>query len=824
MSRTLSHQARSREVSRTRPPSRTWGRACFRLSIPLLLSVAFSTAEAFASGADFPAAVESALSESRQLRGLVYRDRVRPQWLPGGEQFWYEVATGPEESEFVWGDATSGQIRRSRDRDGLGLPAAEPQRTSEMNRRERRTSRTGPPLRVTFSNRLGRPVAMRWIDPDDRVRDYGTIPPGGEREQGTYEGHVWLLADENGGTIAVFEADPGHERIEIDGPGRGQAGGRPRGSHEERESRRPADEWRSPDGRFTVRLRDHNVEVRAADGGGPFRLTEDGTADDGYRFGVRWSPDSRTFAVTRVHLPEVRRITLMESSPDDQLQPRRQELSYAKPGDAMPRTRPVLFRLAEDEAPPFRRIDVDPDLFPNAFNESGRMDLRWSAGGEECYFDYNERGHQTYRIVAIEAATGATRAVVEERSDGFIDYTNKTWRRWLFGDRQLLWMSERDGWNHLWLYDVAVGQPLRQVTRGRWVVRGVEHVDESSQTIWFYAAGIRKGEDPYHRHLCRIRFDGSGFTQLTHGDGDHSVEWSPDRKYFVATWSRADRPPVTELRRAEDGGLVATLERADTSELLAAGWSMPERFVSSGRDGQTQIHGVIVRPQPFDPDRRYPVIEEVYAGPHGAFAPKTFGRLERWQAFSRLGFVVVQADGMGTNHRGRAFHQVAWKNLQDAGFPDRIAWIRAAAETRPWMDLRRVGIYGGSAGGQTAMRAVLDHADFYRAAAADCGCHDNRMDKRWWNEQWLGWPVDESYMAASNAEQADRLGGELLLIVGELDRNVDPASTHQVVNRLVRANKRFEFLSIPGAGHGAAESAYGQRRRLEFFWRHLGNR
>jgi dipeptidyl aminopeptidase/acylaminoacyl peptidase len=189
---------------------------------------------------------------------------------------------------------------------------------------------------------------------------------------------------------------------------------------------------------------------------------------------------------------------------------------------------------------------------------------------------------------------------------------------------------------------------------------------------------------------------------------------------------------------------------------------------------------------------------------------------------AELGFIVVSIDGMGTNWRGKAFHDVCWKNLADGGFPDRIAWIKAAAATRPWMDLSRVGIFGGSAGGQNAAAALLHHGDFYKVAVADCGCHDNRMDKIWWNEAWMGWPVDESYERSSNATHAAKLTGKLLLIVGEMDTNVDPASTTQLVAALQKANKDFEFQPIINAGHGAAETPYGKFRRAEFLMRNLG--
>jgi dipeptidyl-peptidase-4 len=203
------------------------------------------------------------------------------------------------------------------------------------------------------------------------------------------------------------------------------------------------------------------------------------------------------------------------------------------------------------------------------------------------------------------------------------------------------------------------------------------------------------------------------------------------------------------------------------------------------------------------------------------YVPKSFSTWLGLRDIADLGFVVVQVDGMGTNWRSKAFHDVASRNLADAGFPDRIAWMKAAAATRPWMDLDRVGIYGGSAGGQNALGALLFHGDFYDVAVADCGCHDNRVDKMWWNEAWMGYPVGPEYAANSNVTHAHRLQGKLLLIVGGVDRNVDPASTMQVVDALVKADKDFELVVLPSAGHGAAETPYGRRRRAEFLVRSL---
>ncbi|MEM7630369.1 MAG: prolyl oligopeptidase family serine peptidase, partial [Planctomycetota bacterium] len=415
------------------------------------------------------------------------------------------------------------------------------------------------------------------------------------------------------------------------------------------------------------------------------------------------------------------------------------------------------------------------------------------------------------------------RTLIEEAPETFFDWAAKMHFEPIREGREAIWMSERTGWNHLHRFDLVAGESLGSITSGPWVVRAVERVDHDAEQIWFRAMGVFPDQDPYHVHYGRVGFDGDGLTWLTRSNGTHTVRYSPRGHYLIAEYSRADLAPVYELRRVSDGSLIAELARAQTDQLSAAGWRPPEVFCAKGRDGETDIWGMIFTPTDFSPDRAYPVVEQIYAGPHGHHVPKPFSRWHQGpRQIAERGFVVVQIDGMGTNWRSKAFHDVAWKNLADAGFPDRIAWMREAAKARPWMDLSRVGIIGGSAGGQNAMAALLHHNEFYGVAVADCGCHDNRVDKIGWNENWMGWPIDQAaYDASSNVVQAHRLRGNLLLIVGELDRNVDPASTMQVVDALIRADKDFDMLVIPGAGHGAGDTPYGRRRSLDFLERHL---
>jgi dipeptidyl-peptidase-4 len=726
----------------------------------LSLLVPLCLAAATVSGQD---RFEQALTLPKRTENLVFRDRLKANWLPDGKSFWYRIQTGPKTHEFVFFQADTGARKSAQSLKELGLPEKEALKSSTAKIELRKTTRTGEESGLKFINQLDADVDLFWINQQGQHVGYGRIRANSEREQHTFEGHVWLITSRTGEHLAIIEAGPLVQTLIIDGKGITKA------KEEKQKPREPGS--RSPDGAVLV--------------------------------------TSEADPVTR------RQITIVDSTPKEDVQPKLKVIDYTKPGDPLPKPQMVITHKDG------RKIRVPTDLYKNPFTESGKLDVTWAPDSHEFYFDYNQRGHQLYRILAADPKTGTARVVVEETSKTFIDYTHKTWRHWLHATSELLWMSERDGWCHIYLYDTKTGNVKNQITQGAWPVREVLHVDDTKREITFLASGLRKEEDPCHLHLCRVNFDGSAFQQLTQGDGNHHIEFSPDRSFFTDSYSRADLPPVIELHRSRDGSLVCELEKADATQLLAAGWTMPERFVAKGRDGQTDIHGILIKPSHFDLAKKYPVIEDIYAGPHSAFAPKDFGRLLTHHILAELGFIIVKLDGMGTNHRGKAFHDVCWKNIKDAGFPDRKLWIKAAAQTRPWMDLTRVGIYGGSAGGQNAMRALLDHHDFYHVAVADCGCHDNRMDKIWWNEQWMGWPVDESYARSSNKDDAHKLQGHLLLIVGELDTNVDPASTTQVVGALQKAGKTFDFMPIIGIGHGAAETPYGSRLRMEFLVRHL---
>ncbi len=583
----------------------------------------------------------------------------------------------------------------------------------------------------------------------------------------------------------------------------------------------------SPDGKLLAYIDNFNIAVRPAGSTEGSRISTDGSEGNPYTFqSIVWAPNSRMIAAYRVRPGYRRMVRYVESSPADQLQPKTFERYYQKPGDVLDLQQPSFFDVVTK-----RETTVDNALFPNPYDLSR---IEWRKDSRAFTFEYNQRGHQLYRVIEVDASNGHARSMMTETSTTFVDYrranvgladSGRQFRYDLEDGREFIWMSERDGWAHLYMVDGATGAIKSQITKGNWLVRAVQYVDTAAKQIIFAAGGMVAKQDPYFVQYYRINFDGSGLTALTDADGYHTVTFSPDNKYYVDTWSTVTRAPISQLRRTSDAKVLMDLEKADATDLMKAGWRAPEVFVAKGRDGTTDIWGVIVRPSNFDPKKKYPVIENIYAGPQGSFVPKTFAPWLSMQSIAELGFIVVQIDGMGTAHRSKAFHDVAWKNLADAGFPDRILWHKAAAAKYPWYDISRVGIYGGSAGGQNSLGALLFHPEFYKAAVSFAGCHDNRMDKVWWNELWMGWPVDASYEASSNMVNAGKLEGKLLLVWGELDTNVDPSSSMQVVNALIKNNKSFDMLVMPGEDHPAGRrgpsAPYGDRKLLDFFVHNL---
>lgn len=572
----------------------------------------------------------------------------------------------------------------------------------------------------------------------------------------------------------------------------------------------PENKLISPNQKYTVTIYNNNIWITDQKSGVKTQLSYNGAPNNGFSSEIHWSPSSEFFVAMQVLEAPQRTIPLIESTPSDQLQPRLKWINYNKPGDVLSIATPRLFSAKTLQEIPLNLKDYKHQYW---LNFTG-----WNKESSAFTFEFNERGHQRYEVTLVDT-TGNVKPIVKETSKTFIHYY-KNYRYTTSDEKQLFWISERDGWRHLYRFDANTGKLTNQITKGNWVVRDVVWVDEANQTFLFKASGINKNEDPYNIHLCKIKWDGSGFEDLTPEQANHIIKVAPNKQYVVDCYSRPDMPTISVLRTIT-GKVITELEKADISELQKEGWTMPEVFSAKGRDGATDIWGTIFRPSHFNESKTYPVIEFIYAGPHDSHVNKNFEAYNHLTSrLCELGFIVVTIDGMGTANRSKAFHDVCWRNLKDAGFPDRIAWIKAAATKYKQLNIDNVGIYGYSAGGQSALGALLFHNDFYKVAVALCGCHDNRMDKIWWNEQWMGYPIGEWYTQSSNVVNAHLLKGKLMLINGEIDDNVDPASSLQVVKALINANKSFEMMYMPGYGHSLG-GPYEMRLIHDFFVKNI---
>ena len=734
-----------------------------RLGLPvaLILCLILMQVGLFAQGSSDDYIRASKLRE--QAEELLCKGQVEGQWLAGGGAFWYRNKLSEKRCEFVYVDADNYK----------GKVVISGEKIADVLAQE-----TGKKVDLDLLK-----IEAMEIEQDGSVRI-------------SCEGLTFRMDVVSGKFIAACPR--------LSSPVKGR---KPEGGYRNRYARR---DNVSPDRKWKISLNDGKIFGRSSDGNTRIAFTDEGNVE---KVQIYWSPDSRYFVAMQTFAGVERIVHAVESSPKDQLQPRLKSWRYTKPGDRIAVSKPRLFSLETR-----KEIFISDRLYSKPWQIDR---LRWDLDSSRFTFIYNERGHKVLRVVGVSAFDGSTHTLIEEVPETFVNYFQKQFVAFMDQRQEIIWMSERDGWNHLYLFDGVSGKLKNRITEGQWVVRGVDRVDVEKGQIWFRACGLNKEEDPYHVHFCRINFDGTGLVRLTKGDGTHDIRYSPDRRYFIDRYSRVDLPPVHELRRSNDGSLVCELERADISQLqVLGGWRMPVRFTAKARDGMTDIWGIIHLPSNLDPSRKYPVIEKIYAGPHGHYVPKRFYSFFTAMDLVELGFVVVVIDGMGTNWRSKAFLDVCWKNLKDAGFPDRIPWIKAAALKYPFMDISRVGIYGGSAGGQNALGGLLFHPEFYKAAVADCGCHDNRIDKIHWNEAWMGL-MGPHYAENSNVTHAHKLQGKLLLTVGELDTNVDPASTMQVVDALIKADKDFDLVVVPGAGHGVGETPYLRRRRQDFFVRNL---
>jgi dipeptidyl aminopeptidase/acylaminoacyl peptidase len=710
---------------------------------------------------------------------LVTGDNVTPLWVDGGSRFWYAVRDGTGR-RFVLVDPAA----------GIREPAFD-------------HARLAASLAAASGQRVA-PDAMPFV----------AIELSGNAVQFEAFGERWLCRLDDY-TCERCASVPPHNPLEVV----------------------------SPDEKYAVFSRDHDLWARSMVDGREWALTSDGAPDCQYGTGpdstsnrtllrrfsvphpppvVAWSPDSTRVLAHQTDERGVRQTHLVEARPADRDTPVLRTQRYAYPGDdTLPRAELVVLDVA---AGTVVRAQVEPLLMPQSSPIMSKW-AWWSHDSATVYFLSQPRDLHTLTLHRFDPTTGEVSTVLSET--GATRVEPNQWMaqppivRVLADD--VLWYSQRDGWGHLYRYDLRTGALLDQVTSGPWAVRQILHVDEAERVVYFMAAGLVDA-DPYRRTVCRAALDGSSVVRVTDDDFDHVVVVSENGEYFIDSASTVDAPPVTCVRDWS-GRVMVELERADIAKLRAIGWTAPERFRVKAADGVTDLYGILHRPRGFDPARRYPVVDNVYPGPNvtrvePCFDPGGIG-IDA-EPIAALGFVVVAMDGRGTPGRSKAFHDASYGHLADAGcLIDHVAALRQLAETRPWMDLDRVGAFGHSGGGFAAVRAMLDFPDVYKTGVALSGSHDARFFNPGFVEAYDG-ADPEAWSRASNVDIADRLVGKLLLVHGGMDDQVHPEHTLRLADQLIATNKDFELLIVPGAEHLFIDSVhYVRKRAWDFLVREL---
>jgi dipeptidyl aminopeptidase/acylaminoacyl peptidase len=726
---------------------------------------------------------------------MVAGDSVEPQWMPDGHRFWYRNKTSAG-AEYVMVDPTANVRRLVFDNARLASAMSLAGDTSY------------DPVKLPFSR-------FRFVNGERNIEFTGN------RKR--------FRCDITAYTCAVLDTLPDERAFVL-----------------------------SPDSAWEAFAFQYNLWIRPRGGGDSIQLTTDGERYWSYgvteprpqqllrrdslppqRPQVRWSPDGKRLVVARTderHVDHMHYVSYTGQRPRHFSQP------YALPGDtAVPLpglhvlTLPATLAAergtngnAGKRMVPAANVPVKFPVRPNQIQLGGGADSTWNKASDRAYLTVLTRASKALYLLEVDALTGDSRVLAGDSAKTFVELSPRDPPSWYVADdgNDVIWWSERDGFAHLYRMD-RNGALKNRITAGPWAVGAVRHVDETAKQIYFTARGREAGRLLYYAHLYRVGFDGSGLTLLTPENADHRVEFSPSGRYFLDVASTMDQPPVTFLRAAPDGRIIRKLEEADVSRLAAIGWTPPHVFQVKARDGITDIYGVMFRPSDFDSTKRYPVLDHIYPGPQvGSVGPWNWTTGGEERALAELGFIVVEIDHLGTPLRSKAFHDHYYGNFIDNGIPDHIAALKQLGARHAWMDLDRVGIYGHSGGGFASTDAILRFPDFYKVAVSGAGNHDNRSYNIYWAEKYQGLlqrdtvRKTDNFASSANKTYVRNLKGKLLLMHGDMDDNVHPAMTIQLVDELIKANRDFDLIIAPDRGHGLNEP-YFIRRRWDYFVRHL---
>jgi dipeptidyl-peptidase 4 len=637
----------------------------------------------------------------------------------------------------------------------------------------------------------------------------------------------------------------------------------------------------SPDEKFVVFAKDHNLYMMDAANYAKAlkkaddptivetQLTTDGVEDNGYGGGrgmggdqqqqqqdgqqnegdaqnqdnkkarvsagnVSWSRDSKKFSLVRRDSLKVEKLWVISSLANPR--PTLETYRYAMPGDKeIPQSRIEIFDVASKDrklvtADAFKdqslQIEVER---PSARmrEEHEKTEALWvGPGSDKLYFSRISRDLHRVDVCSVDTTSGEVKPLIQERMNVYIETKPL---RIINNGAELVWWSERDGWGHYYLYD-SNGTLKSQVTKGEFVAEDVYYIDEKARTMYLSASGREDGENPYFTHFYRANLDGSGIKMLDPGDASHTVLMSDSGRFFIDNASRVNTAPASVLYDGQ-GGEVMPLEKVDVSPLLEAGYKFPEPFKVKADDGITDLYGVMYKPFDFDPTKKYPIVEYVYPGPQTESVTQVFSPRSANIALANLGFIVIEVGNRGGNpHRSKWYHTFGYGNLRDYGLADKKHAVEQLAAKYPWIDIERVGITGHSGGGFMSTAALLIYPDFYKVAVSESGNHENNVYNNTWSEKHHGLKevtdkdgkVSFEYTIDKNSEIAKNLKGHLMLSTGDIDNNVHPANTIRLMDALIKANKRFDFVMLPGQRHAYGPMAeYFTWLRADYFCKYL---
>jgi len=600
------------------------------------------------------------------------------------------------------------------------------------------------------------------------------------------------------------------------------------------DTKEPPRNWlesKSPDGKWIAYTENYNLYLRSTENGAVKQLSTRGYKNYEYasyygwsdmiegenrerpkRFGVSWSPDSKWIQTSVCDLRHAQKMYLLDWSVDTLYRARLLSYYRGSPGDTtVVHLEPVAFNIetGKEFSLPLPRIA----------HENG-YSFQWSDVATGVgYASYRERGFQKGHLIKVDLNTNQHTTLFTDSSitniDGF-DYWLYEKAGWAFVS------SERSGWKQVYSINLKTFE-LKPVTQGNYFVTDIHHFDSKTSTLYFSALG-REAGNPYQPYFYSISLSGKNLKLLTPEPATHTLAFSPNNNFVVDNYSTPVNPTVTVLRDVKTGKVLLELAKADVTGLQAMGYTAPEPFTAVGKDGATPIYGLLWKPSNFDATKKYSVIDHSYTGPHGNIVPTTYVRAINInnQALAELGFIVMMVDGLGTANRSKAFHDYSYKKM-GYNLQDHVNALQQLATTKPWLDITRVGIFGHSVGGYDAGHALLQYPDFYKVGVASSADHDFRMEKAWWPEMYMGWPVDTAYHNQSSITMAKNLKGKLLITHGGIDENVNPSATFKLAEMLQRADKQFDLMIFPSQRHGYVgdHQRYFTKLRWNYFVKHL---